>query len=160
MELLKVLSDTADVLDRWIKVQMMWCSLESVFTAGDIATQLPKEAKIFGKVNKDFCACMAKAEQTGLLIDACANETLRESLPIMFTDLEKCQRSLEGYLEQKRDTFPRFYFASDAVLLQVGASPKSTSEWKIDASLRPGWLSAQNEHLNGKETLRLGRHGC
>ena len=51
MELLKVLSDTADVLDRWVKVQMMWCGLESVFTGGDIAKQLPKEAKIFGKVS-------------------------------------------------------------------------------------------------------------
>ena len=50
-ELLKTLSDTADVMDRWVKVQMMWCSLESVFTGGDIAKQLPKEAKIFGKVD-------------------------------------------------------------------------------------------------------------
>ena len=51
---------------------------------------------------------MGKAEQTGLVVDACANEQLRAGLPVMFTDLEKCQRSLEGYLEQKRDTFPRW----------------------------------------------------
>ncbi|CAN0527254.1 unnamed protein product, partial [Scytosiphon promiscuus] len=34
---LQVLSDTSDTLERWLKVQMMWCSLESVFTGGDIA---------------------------------------------------------------------------------------------------------------------------
>jgi len=44
-ELLQVLSDTSDTLERWLKVQMMWCSLESVFMGGDIAKQMPMEAK-------------------------------------------------------------------------------------------------------------------
>ena len=75
---------------------------------------------------------MKKAEQTGLLIETCANDALRAGLPVMFTDLEKCQRSLEGYLEQKRDTFPRFYFASDAILLQIlsqGSDPTSMNQF-------------------------------
>ena len=37
-ELLKLLSETSDTLERWVKVQMLWCSLESVFTSGDIAS--------------------------------------------------------------------------------------------------------------------------
>jgi Dynein heavy chain, N-terminal region 2 len=47
----QVLSDTSDTLERWLKVQMMWCSLESVFTGGDIAKQMPLEAKKFAKVS-------------------------------------------------------------------------------------------------------------
>ena len=43
--LLARLSDTAETLERWLKVQMLWCSLESVFMGGDIAKQMPVEAK-------------------------------------------------------------------------------------------------------------------
>lgn len=42
-----------DALNR-LKVQMMWCSLESVFTGGDIAKQMPMEAKKFAKIDKDW----------------------------------------------------------------------------------------------------------
>ena len=34
--LLTSLSDTADTIERWYKVQQMWTSLESVFTGGDL----------------------------------------------------------------------------------------------------------------------------
>jgi dynein heavy chain len=44
-ERLQSLSDTSETLERWMKVQQLWCSLESVFTGGDIAKQMPVEAK-------------------------------------------------------------------------------------------------------------------
>jgi dynein heavy chain len=105
---LTMLSDTADTLEMWVKVQLLWTSLESVFLGGDIAKQMPLEAKKFSKINKDWEKLMLRAAETKLVVQCCGNELLRTTLPALYTELEKCQKSLEGYLEQKRGKFPRF----------------------------------------------------
>ena len=74
---------------------------------------------------------MAKAFETQLVVEASANEVLRAALPVMYQELEKCQKSLEGYLEQKRNKFPRFYFVSNPgllVILSQGSDPLSMNE--------------------------------
>jgi len=127
-EQLTSLSDTSENLERWMKVQMLWCSLESVFTGGDIAKQMPVEAKKFQKIDKDWQKIMGKAFETKNVVECCANELLKNSLPNMYAELEKCQKSLEGYLEQKRNKFPRFYFVSNPSLLLIlsqGSDPTS-----------------------------------
>ena len=125
------LSDTSDTLERWIKVQMLWCSLESVFTGGDIAKQMPVEAKKFLKIDKDWTKVMTKAVETKNVVGCSANEVLKSVLPVMYAELEKCQKSLEGYLEQKRNKFPRFYFVSNPGLLMIlsqGSDPLSMND--------------------------------
>ena len=56
---------------------------------------------------------MAKADDTKIACECAANEILKAQLPPLYEDLEMCQRALEGYLEQKRNAFPRFYFCSN-----------------------------------------------
>eukprot|EP01042_Synura_sphagnicola_P000006 gene6-7_t len=116
---LSQLSDTSDTLELWVKVQLLWTSLESVFLGGDIAKQMPLEAKKFAKVNKDWEKLMHRASESKLVVQCCGNELLRNTLPALYSELEKCQKSLEGYLEQKRSKFPRFYFVSNPVLLVI-----------------------------------------
>ena len=124
---LTMLSDTADTLEMWVKVQMLWTSLESVFLGGDIAKQMPLEAKKFQKINKDWAKLMVRAQEVRMVVPCCSNELLRTTLPVLYSELEKCQKSLEGYLEQKRGKFPRFYFVSNPVLLLIlsqGSDPQ------------------------------------
>jgi len=129
---LSSLSDTSDTLELWLKVQLLWCSLESVFLGGDIAKQMPGVAKKFAKVDKDWVKIMAKAVEQELIVKTCENELLRSTLPVMYSELEKCQKSLEGYLEKKRNIFPRFYFVSNPVLLQIlsqGSDPQAVQAY-------------------------------
>ena len=44
---------------------------------------------------------------------------LKTMLSNMLDQMQRCQRSLNEYLEEKRDAFPRFYFIGDDDLLEI-----------------------------------------
>ena len=44
---------------------------------------------------------------------------LAESLEAILDQLERCQKALADFLEQKRQAFPRFYFIGDDDLLEA-----------------------------------------
>lgn len=103
----------------WVKVQMAWTSLETVFTSGDIARQMPAEAKKFQGIDKNWLKIMEKAVETKKVIQSCQNDMLKDFLPELQKNLDVCQKSLEQYLEKKRKKFPRFYFVSNPTLLKI-----------------------------------------
>ena len=57
---------------------------------GDIAKQMPLEAKKFLKVDRDFVKLMNKAEATQIVLQCCANELLKNTLPVLYDELERC----------------------------------------------------------------------
>ena len=123
------LSTVSEQVEIWVQVQAMWQYLEAVFTSGDIAKQLPQEAKRFQGIDKNWVKIMTKANEQPIVVAYIyGNETLKQVLPMMLEQLELCQKALSGYLDQKRAAFPRFFFVADATLLEVlsqGSNPQA-----------------------------------
>ena len=122
-------STVSEQLEIWIQVQGMWMYLEAVFTSGDIAKQLPQESKRFQNIDKNWEKVMTKAFETRNVVQYCyGNDHLQDVLPHLLEQLEICQKALSGYLDQKRAAFPRFYFVSDPILLEIlsqGSNPQA-----------------------------------
>ena len=64
---------------------------------------------------------------------ACHQLNRLTDLQNLSTGLEKCQKSLNDYLDSKRNAFPRFFFISDDELLSIlgSSDPECVQEHMI-----------------------------
>ncbi|CAH3028713.1 unnamed protein product, partial [Porites evermanni] len=129
----KSLSHIGEVVEVWMVVQRKWMYLESIFIGGDIRAQLPEEAKKFDDIDKTFKKIMNDTAKNPKVLEACHAASRLEQLQMLVTGLEKCQKSLNDYLDSKRNAFPRFFFISDDELLSILGShdPQCVQEHMI-----------------------------
>lgn len=126
----KQLSNIYEVIEQWVSVQQKWIYLESIFIGTDIRSQLPEESENFDQIDDQFRKIMMEAIEDPKVITCCnANDRL-SNLINLSEGLEKCQKSLNDYLDSKRRKFPRFYFISTDELLSIlgGIGPQCIQE--------------------------------
>ena len=97
------------------QIQRKWLYLEPIFARG----ALPKEQARFRKVNDEFRGIMGDIERDARVISMCNRTGLRSVLNNLLDQLQRCQKSLAQFLEEKRAAFPRFYFIGDDDLLEI-----------------------------------------
>ncbi|KAL7754402.1 hypothetical protein RI367_000383 [Sorochytrium milnesiophthora] len=116
----RTLARVVEVVELMLQVQKQWMYLENIFVGSeDIRKQLPKESAVFDQVNATWKQCMSEINRERNVLKATHQPNLLETLQDMGTQLEKIQRSLDMYLETKRQFFPRFYFLSNDDLLEI-----------------------------------------
>uniref|UniRef100_A0A8C9QGL1 Dynein axonemal heavy chain 10 n=1 Tax=Spermophilus dauricus TaxID=99837 RepID=A0A8C9QGL1_SPEDA len=115
----KTLSLIGEVIEIWMLVQRKWMYLESIFIGGDIRSQLPDEAKKFDNIDRVFKRIMGETLKDPVIKRCCEAPNRLSDLQHISEGLEKCQKSLNDYLDSKRNAFPRFFFISDDELLSI-----------------------------------------
>ncbi|PIK48528.1 putative dynein heavy chain 10, axonemal isoform X3 [Apostichopus japonicus] len=149
----KSLSLIGEVLEVWLVVQRKWMYLESIFIGGDIRSQLPEEAKKFDAIDKLFKKIMQETHGNPKIKDACHAQNRLQDLEMISTGLEKCQKSLNDYLDSKRNAFPRFFFISDDELLSILGSSEPTCVQEHMIKMFDNISSLKFQEGNNKETL-------
>eukprot|EP00899_Mesostigma_viride_P029629 jgi/Mesvir1/9851/Mv22388-RA.1 len=102
-------------------IQRKWVYLEPIFGRG----ALPQEQARFKRVDDEFRNLMGGIRRDPLVVSFAEIPRLLDTLPPMAEQLERCQKALSDFLEEKRSHFPRFYFIGDDDLLEILGQAKN-----------------------------------
>uniref|UniRef100_A0A8R1DG42 Cytoplasmic dynein 2 heavy chain 1 n=1 Tax=Caenorhabditis japonica TaxID=281687 RepID=A0A8R1DG42_CAEJA len=109
------LADLDVFLAQMNEIQRKWIYLEPIFGRG----ALPSEASRFSRVDSEYRAILNDVSKDARLVSLCNRQSLKKSLEQIVDQLNRCQKALNQFLEQKRTAFPRFYFIGDDDLLEI-----------------------------------------
>ena len=109
------LGELDEYLHNLNQIQRKWVYLEPIFGRG----ALPKEQGRFKRVDDDFRAIMGDVARDNRVVSLCGRAGMKGQLTNMLDQLQRCQKALNEFLEEKRSLFPRFYFIGDDDLLEI-----------------------------------------
>ena len=102
-------------------IQRKWVYLEPIFGRGS----LPQEQARFKRIDDEYRNIMLGVGMDPKVINLCNIPGLKDTLDMLIDQLERCQKALNDFLEEKRSKFPRFYFIGDDDLLEILGQAKN-----------------------------------
>ena len=114
---LAMVADTVIVLT---DIQRTWSYLEPLFIGSEeVKKELPETAAKFKGIHEEVMLLLRRARDDKNIKSACNREGLLEELEDLIGQLSVCKKSLADFLDGRRRQFPRFYFTSEADLLDI-----------------------------------------
>ncbi|XP_043978634.1 dynein axonemal heavy chain 1 isoform X2 [Gambusia affinis] len=114
----KKLRLTQDVLEEWLECQRAWLTLEPIFSCDEVKHKL-KQGNTYKHIEQRWRNVMRNVDREQNVIEMCQNVQLLSKLKRYNMFLGNAQKGLKKYLEEKRSSFPRYFFLSDVELLQI-----------------------------------------
>uniref|UniRef100_A0A0N5CE75 Cytoplasmic dynein 2 heavy chain 1 n=1 Tax=Strongyloides papillosus TaxID=174720 RepID=A0A0N5CE75_STREA len=109
------LASLDEYLGNMMRIQRKWIYLEPIFGRGC----LPSEMSRFNRVDIEFRSILNDISRDKRVISLVNRKGLKNSLEQIVDQLNRCQKALNTFLEEKRNAFPRFYFLGDDDLLEI-----------------------------------------
>jgi dynein heavy chain, axonemal len=119
------LNHMSELTEEILKCQRNWMYLEPIFSSGDISATMPLEYKMFVEVDTHWKTTMKSIEEDPGIIELAEKENIMQHFQEANRKLDRIQKSLNDYLEQKRLVFARFFFLANDDLLQILAQTKN-----------------------------------
>ncbi|CAE8740303.1 unnamed protein product, partial [Polarella glacialis] len=111
-------------LEEWRRCQINWQYLQPIFDSLDVTRQLPSESRRFKAVDSLWRSTMQSTKEDPRALVCLGQAGMLDRWVKGNYDLESARRSLEYYLESKREKCSRLYFLSNNELLEVLSQSK------------------------------------
>ena len=122
------MANVADVFVLIGEIQRTWSYLEPLFIGSEeVKRELPEDAKRFEGIDVNVKNELKTCWEIKNVDQACNQEGLLSRLENILEQLEICKKSLSDFLDGRRRQFPRYYFTSEADLLDIlsnGSTPE------------------------------------
>ena len=106
-------------------VNRLWLFLSDIFiNCQDVREFLPSETKEFQSIDAKIVELIEKVSNQ-VILTVCTDPSFIPMLEELTQRLEKCEKSLQAYLDKRRLDFPRFFFLSTSEILAVLGDPKN-----------------------------------
>ncbi|KAJ3197037.1 Cytoplasmic dynein 2 heavy chain 1 [Irineochytrium annulatum] len=146
----KRLAELDEVLRNLNNVQRRWVYLEPIFSRGS----LPSEQGRFGRIDSDFRQILNGIAKDSRVVSTLSISGIRDTLVTLVDQLERCQKALNDFLEDKRAKFARFYFIGDDDLLEILGQAKNPNV--IQTHLKKLFAGVHQVEFNEQMTSIIG----